>query len=157
MGLFTNLLANKSVMALRETLKESSVVRDVVGAKGWRGKLAAGAKGLSAPGPMRRGLIGAGVGAGAGAVRANSKNDGPLGYAGNMAAGATAGVAGSMLFGRGAAAVPGALGLGERTLGGLKAGASSAFVHAGQVPKSLDDTMILTKNFMKSVRDGWRT
>ena len=106
MGFF-NLSSNKAWGAIKSTLKESSVVRDVLGDRGWGNKFAAGARSLSGPGAMRTGMIGAGVGAAAGAVRANSNDDGALGYAGNIVAGAALGSAGAQ-FARNAR-VPGTL------------------------------------------------
>ena len=86
MGFF-NLSSNKAWGAIKSTLKENSVVREMMGAKGLSNKLAAGAKAVSRlPAPARSGLVGAGIGAGAGALRAGSNDDGPLGFAGNVAA-----------------------------------------------------------------------
>jgi hypothetical protein len=152
---FFILSSNKAWGAIKSTLKENSVVREMMGAKGLSNRLAAGVRGLSTPGPLRTGMIGAGVGAGAGALRAGSNNDGPMGYAGNIAAGAALGAAGGALFGGKLPPGAGAK-IGDAARGVRERVATGAFVHAGQMPASLDDARIFTRNFMKSVRDGWR-
>lgn len=163
MGFF-NLSSNKAWGAIKSTLKESSVVREMLGAKGLSNKLAAGAKAVSRlPAPARSGLVGAGIGAGAGALRAGSNDDGPLGFAGNVAAGAAVGAGAGFLLGGGrfpkGPGGPGAAGqrFGAAAQGFRSRVAAGAYVHAGQVPADFEKARIFSKTFMNGVREGWRT